>query len=385
LDTLAAFKQIEKSLQKTYEFWFYEPLFHYPNLSKEVLDLISELKDLDLDELIKLENLEETKLKSKVLSDYFTHIKKSLQSFEAIKKDYPLSPNKLRGIGLKKSHEIKRILSLLASHKFNKIFDIGSGKGHLSFLMAQNFENNEYICIDMDDKLQKNAQDKFKDIDPQSIKKLTYINQKVDEKSKLEINKDDLLLGLHACGDLSSELLTNHLKSKGSFLNFPCCYHKCSQLNFSGEMQLELNLYALNLANRSKVLMNQKSYKEREKIKRYRYTLEFAYYDKYQKHLTELGNAPRKIYDESFKTYIEFYDQGHFGLENCEGLLEQYSTKVDDYILFEVLRNPLGQLLEQYILLDRVLYAQKFNRELKILEVFDKELSPRNLALFYKN
>jgi hypothetical protein len=70
-------------------------------------------------------------------------------------------------------------------------------------------------------------------------------------------------------------------------------------------MNIPLNHFALNLANRSKVLLSLEDYQNRYQIKSFRYTLEMAYYDLHQEHLTQLGSAPKEIYSKTFKDYLK--------------------------------------------------------------------------------
>lgn len=106
-----------------------------------------------------------------------------------------------------------------------------------------------------------------------------------------------------------------------------------------------------------------------------------AYFDKHGEHLTNLGPAPKDLYNKKFDEYLKFYKFNDY----AQNLLEKYQVEVNNYILLETLRNPLGRLLEQYILLDRALYLEQNGKKVQLYEVFDNSISPRNIALFSKN
>lgn len=374
-------KKTEKMLKETQAIWSNEPLFQYPNLPIHTQNLLKELINLKKEELISLENLANINYINGNLYNYFQSIKDSFINLDSYSCEFPLIQKDINGISLKKSHEIRRIMGFLKRFEFKKVIDIGSGKGHLSFIMAKYLSNQSYVCIDQDEKLQESAKKSFEKVNPRALKKLQYKALTINENSNFSVEENDLLLGLHACGDLSVNLLNLYNNQAGNFLNFPCCYHKCSQLNLSGDMKLELNHYALTLANRSNVPLSLEVYNERYKIKSFRYTLEMAYYDKHGEHLKNLGPVPKDLYNKSFDEYLNYYEFNNYP----QNLLKEYQEKVHNYILLETLRNPLGRLLEQYILLDRALYLEQNGKKVELCEVFDNNISPRNIALFCKN
>jgi hypothetical protein len=182
MNYISKLKNCEKLLLETEVIWSNEPLFQYPNIPPRVRDLLDTISKLTLEELIKLENLEDISFLSGDLFDYFKAIKDKLINFPKILKDYKVPQKDLKGITLKKSHEILRIMDLLKEYKFEKVIDIGGGKGHLSFLMAKYFNNQEYICIDQDENLQESAIKSFSQLDKVAFKKLNYHAEMINEK-----------------------------------------------------------------------------------------------------------------------------------------------------------------------------------------------------------
>jgi len=378
-------KNIEALLLKYESIWSTEPIFNYPNLPENTEELLSELENLSDEQLYKCENLEDISFLSLRLNDYFSLIKSALIEFKTNKGSINLGYKPFLGVSAKKEHEIREIANLLAGKNFDQIIDLGSGKAHLSFKLAQIDQANSFVCIDSDEKVQSDAKNSLMSIDKEALDKMRYITQFINKETKLHCQENDLLIALHACGDLSVDILEIYNNNLGTLLNFPCCFHKLTKQNLSNKCQLHLNKFALNLANRSKVHIDANTAAKREEVKRYRYGLEIIYRDQKNKKLPDLGSAHKSLYSKSFSEYVSFYDQEKFGLLNLEENFEVALKCIKKYLLLETLRNPLARLLEQYILIDRALYLENHGVNVQIHEVFDSTLSPRNLALYAKH
>lgn len=366
------FQKTEDILKKYQFIWEKEPIDYFPNLTEQLIKQITQLKNNSLDELINIENLVmETSLNKE--------IKSVLIAFPIPNEEKTFKPIEVQGLSAKKVHEISRLIPYLKEKKFSRLIDIGSGKAHLSFLLAKEKDIN-CLCYDADEKIQNNAI-KERQLD-RAKDKIKFINAFINEKTDIDIKSDDILFGLHACGDLSIHLMNQAIKKHSQFLNIPCCFHKMTIQNLSGQQNFILQKYALNLANRSKVFMTQDLYEIRYEFKQYRYALEFIYQKQRGEKLPAIGNAHKSWYKLSFSEYVKKYDQNLFGLVDIEDEFNNIKETVHSYILMEVIRNPFARLLEQYILLDRALYLEKSGFNIEMKEIFDSKRSPRNISLY---
>lgn len=103
--------------------------------------------------------------------------------------------------------------------------------------------------------------------------------------------------------------------------------------------------------------------------------------------LVTLGNTVPKQYDLSFGEYAqEQLSRIHLPLQSLEELNAFYNRRelrelVWRMIAAGLIRNALGRLLELYLLLDRVIYLEEKDYQVKLLECFDEGTSPRNLGI----
>ena len=378
VNTLDQMLIIENTLKKYQFLWDKEPIDYYPNLPSNTLGFISELQNYSSEELIELENLN-AKARTPLLSELFKDISDSLLRINQLKQEGQINQNELRGLSVKKCHEIKRLIPILEELSPTLIHDIGSGKAPLSFLMAQRNLEMQFKCYDLDKTLQASAIKKNQN--NMAIKRINFIHQTISSKSQLDLKERELLFGLHACGDLSIDLIKILIKEGTDLFNIPCCFHKQTKQNLSGHQNLKLNKFALTLANRGQINITPKALSIRNEYKAYRYALQMIYFNKYEKQIMSLGNAHKSWYQLSFHDYVKKYDQDLFYLDNLNKSFYALKKTINDYLLIEVIRNPLGRLLEQYLLLDRILYLEKHNFKVELIELFNNELSPKNIAL----
>lgn len=374
------FLKTEKILKKYQFLWEREPIEYFPILPEIIKDAIPELKGRSIEQLIDFENLKTIELdNTPLLNELYSDIKENLISFKEITKEKKIKTNEIQGLTAKKVHEIQRLIPFMSKIKFKQLIDIGSGKAHLSFLLAKEMEIN-CKCIDANKEIQEAAKrDRFNDV---IREKIQFRNQLIKKDTKIDLKESDLLFGLHACGDLSIYLMQQAIDQGSHFLSIPCCFHKQTIQNLSGEQSIILQQFALNLANRSKVHMNDELYEIRREFKRYRYALEFIYQNEFIEPLPALGNAHKSWYKLSFKEYVQKYDHDLFGLNDLEIKYEEILPIVEDYILIEVIRNPLARLIEQYLILDRALFLEQNEFLVDIHEIFDSKRSPRNIAIY---
>ncbi len=306
----------------------------------------------------------------------------SLPKLKESKLEIPKNIN--RKLSLKKQHELKQIKELIHGDHF--FVDIGSGAGHLSSYLISNTLSRS-LCLDVEKSYQDIGKEKLSKYAPEVLDKMEFKTVFVEDDTKLDIPEKSYLLGLHTCGDLSSHLINIYLNKAEleSFLNFGCCYHKLSanQFNLSTSASFSLNKYSLTLAAKSFKTLTSKDFLKRKAVKDYRYTLHYLMLEKFQDEFTSIGKTHTNDYQGGFADYVYKYYPKASDISHTELKLfyEGYQEKVWEIQLFGIIRSLLSRVIELYIILDRALYLKEHNIDVDILECFNKDLSPRNIAI----
>ena len=136
----------------------------------------------------------------------------------------------------KKKHEIGKLSVAIHSIADSdcKLFDVGSGHGHLSRRLAYSY-GYQMVSVDTDPKLLSTASeidDRLVDDFPflKSRPKPRQINFTISKQNCSQLTAGETnfgLVGLHTCGNLSHDLLELHKHSNSKCLFLcSCCYHK---------------------------------------------------------------------------------------------------------------------------------------------------------------
>ena len=149
---------------------------------------------------------------------------------------------------------------------------------------------------------------------------------------------------------------------------------------------LKFNKYNLTLATKSYKTQSLKTYKEKLRVKNFRYTLHLFVQKKLNKDFESLGNAKKEDYLGNFSDYAFKYMPELCETTTQEELNDFYicettQNQVKQILSLGVLRSHLARLIELYIILDRALWLNEKGYEVKITESFDRSLSPRNISL----
>lgn len=353
---------------------------------------MTEINKLNESDVIALENNLESDLVQD--QDYRTFLKevKKLQTLSQQKNVLEEIPKKLLSkISKKKQHEILVIQNELAGFEYDEIVDIGSGAGHLSSVLISENQKKAH-CIDQSSEYQEIGKRKLKKLAPEILERIDFQHQTFVDETPIKTSKSSLLIGLHACGDLSPIILGSFQKNEFSLvLNYGCCFHKLTEkyLNLSQTAQknpLKFNKYNLTLATKSYKTQSLKTYKEKLRVKNFRYTLHLFVQKKLNKDFESLGNAKKEDYLGNFSDYAFKYMPELCETTTQEELNDFYicettQNQVKQILSLGVLRSHLARLIELYIILDRALWLNEKGYEVKITESFDRSLSPRNISL----
>lgn len=399
MDLESRFFQIKSFLIEHQDLLQTEVLESFERLPEKYHEWAKELKNLSQLEIIDLENnLISKKIYNEGHLDFLNTIK-SLSKVEHLNSTKfaieEIPPNLKRKLTLKKQHEISHISSYLSNKSYKTILDIGSGAGHLSAILLSYDKKKKSICVDMSKEVQAIGIKKLERENPEILRRLSFIERKIDDQTSLQDINYDLLLGLHTCGDLSVNLLKIHLKNKienkkGSFLNFGCCYHKLStdSLNLSQRARekpvLHLSHHALTMAAKSYKSLSPKEYDERVAVKNFRYGIHLFMKRKLDLDFQTLGNATASDYKGSFSDYAKKYcSQTHnTNAQVLEDFYQKNLLLIKDVQYLGIIRSHLSRLAELYIVLDRVLFIKETNPNLEFGELFDRKISPRNFGIY---
>lgn len=323
-----------------------------------------------------------------------------LCQLEKVEDSWRLADRDVQGLNRKKQHEISRLLPLLASEgkAIERAVDIGGGMGHLARLCVKNFAWN-FHSIDRDAALQEKGLwwlNRSRDLDKS---KLAFVNAEFSERlnpalDNLFVGEKSLSLGLHTCGRLA---LSQFQKSLASSLivNFGCCYDKMqlsgdlNRSTLAQELGLAWSQSALFLATRSRKGLNVSEFALLKRVNEYRFAIDLLFRKLHpEQGFVVAGDASKSLYAGEFALYA--LDR----FARCELHLSMTSEELNNYFadpaiqkeiaaIFaaHMLQNLLARPLELAILYDRALWLSEQNYSVKLVQVFDREQSPRNVAI----
>ncbi len=355
-----------------------EVLQRYPNLSAPYHEWGKSIATFTDEELIQLENLQFQELN--LPDDYrlmLDKISSLLKLDQAEYRPQQIPKEHLKKMTLKKRHEIEILQGQLEEDQ--SFVDIGSGAAHLSGVLLEGNDKTS-ICIDMDSDIQSIGKKKHAKI----LDRLQFETLKFHRHADLFGNPSDTLIGLHACGDLSCDIIEYGIHHKfKKIVSYGCCFHKLSQFPMSKQTNLKVSNHALTMAAKSYKTMTLKEFQQREKVKRFRYTLHFLMFEHMDGGFVTLGNASKADYEGAFHEYCYKYlpETKKFTPEFLTDFFTSKKDEYREYLCFGIIRSHLSRLLEVFINLDRCLYLKEQGYNVKLEEVFDRKLSPRNLCI----
>lgn len=389
------FIEIQKILIEHSHLIQHEALDLYPGMPpryKSWVDSINRLSTLEKRELENELILSNNSATPKDYKDLLLSIQK-LNLLPKLEASAPSIDKKLlKKINLKKQHEIAIINDQLKEKEIKQITDIGSGAGHLSSILLHG-NKRESLCIDQEEKYQEIGKKKFQRDMPELLERLKFQTCSFNRKTELKTGQDSIILGLHACGNLSVDILRKAITSRtGMVLNYGCCFHKLdpAHLNLSvlsKKVGIRLSNHALTMAAKSYKKLTQKDIEVRSKVKKFRYTLHLFRTDFSNLGFETLGNANKQDYNGSFSDYAFKYCPD-LELSTSKEQLERFyssetvESRVQEILNLGIIRSHFARLLEVYIVIDRALYLEENGFNTELLETFSRDLSPRNISLF---
>ncbi|MFB1481030.1 methyltransferase [Corallococcus sp. RDP092CA] len=311
---------------------------------------------------------------------------------------HALTVAETQGLSAKKTHELERVLALLAPRTrfIHQAVDIGGGMGHLARLCARTF-GWTFHSIDRDAALQDKGQRWLTKNQASGRGTLCFIQASVEDGLQPRIDplfsgRDRASIGLHTCGPLA---LTQLRKSQGAgfVLNIGCCYDKLEAprdfpvSRFGAAHPLPLTPHALALTTRGRSHKTEAEFARMKQVYAWRFAFELLSRQRFpERGFVRAGDAPRTLYAGRFAVYardrLERLDLDP-GMTDAELDAFEVSVRAEtrDLLLCHLLRDRFARALEVVLLLDRALLLEELGFQVELLQVFDPRLSPRNLAL----
>lgn len=304
----------------------------------------------------------------------------------------------------KKRHEINIMAPIIKKfalkNSINKVIDIGGGVGHLARTIAY-YYGIETTSIDREKSFQETGAKRLSRYRrPDGAKDVHFSSLNFGHESdayllEKEMTKDSMTIGLHTCGPLANVVINQSIKyqNKG-LLSFGCCYHKLNAKNdfkisnfYQQQNFIDLNLYAFTLASRAHCQTSFEDFKTKLQVKNYRQGLHLFLYLKLGiKDCFDVGEIHTRYYHEPFSTYVlskleQLNIKHNYSFEDIEAFYIEQRDYLKKMFICNLIRWPLGRCLEQFILIDRVLYLEEHGYEVDYKEYFDPTISPRNRGI----
>lgn len=396
-------KEIVSFLKPYQSIWQNEIMLLYPqpfdHFNPQWLDEINQIEDIEL--LYQLEKkLHQKVIKGKDLYDFYECVE-NLTRFPHSPPLPEMPENKYTWLHIipKKKHEIKQLAPVIhhfyQQKQIERMIDIGGGIGLLSQTISNAYQL-KITSVDMDGKLQETGRRRHeKNAQGQQKVEFKQIKVSKDEPQFLEeLNSKRMTVGLHTCGSLAvSQIQASAQKKVKTIINLGCCYLKLNGSNeqnissFAQHNPLLMNPFALTLAcgAHRKASLEDVTYKR--SVKYYRYAIHTLLFDHYNRSdILSFGNDGPKVYDGSFAQYVKIQFP-KFGLtiaqtdEELQSYFEKKLPMIQRMYAAGFIRDAFSRVLEVYLLLDRAIYLEENNYEVEIVELFDGNISPRNLAI----
>ena len=133
----------------------------------------------------------------------------------------------LRGVPARKREQLSAVLGVAAplATRAARVVDVGAGSGHLARLCAELFERDT-LALERDplrlETAHRRAQERSQHVGPLAVR---FAAADLGPE-RLELERTDLAVGLHACGELGDRLVLAAAAARCDLLLCSCCFQK---------------------------------------------------------------------------------------------------------------------------------------------------------------
>ncbi len=306
------------------------------------------------------------------------------------------------GLTPKKNHEIACILKFLEKQEpsWEQLLDIGGGAGHLARHIAAQW-SLDTVSIDREALFQQEGlrllqRRPWKNLIQKPFQFVTGIFPDCLETSDAwNPHRPTLSVGLHTCGPLAWE----HLKLVSEHvvvLNFGCCYDKLQlekdleQSVVARENPMGWTAEALFLMTRGGKERGFDDFRFQHRVQLYRFALHHFLQDELGlKDFVPVGQTAARHYRGSFASYAaNRLEQMKLPMPCSESAIEDYFQKqeamLEEQWTAALLRNRMARPLEVLLILDRAMLFEERGYQSELYEIFNPQLSPRNIGILLK-
>lgn len=383
----------------------WQPVIHYrpfhgtelpENLTGEQRQLLEALQKLSPQELHACENnrlelMRVIKHSSNELTGKLedaTHFEAALPHTEDIVENENVDRFFNVGIPGRKWQQIKNFAAALPVID-TPIIDWCSGKGHLARLVSVD-QQQPVTCLEYDAQLCRDGDRLAR----QQGLALNFVEQDVLRPLNTSLKLDNRhFTALHACGDLHMSLLKSATEHPISGLSLsPCCYQKI-QADHYQPLSAVAKKSSLKLARQDLALAVAETVTGGARIARQRHQerLWRIAFDLLQKqHLgqaskLQLPSISKKLLSQPINHFLSWAMESK-GLnvpmpENAADLLEQAEQKLLEIRKLELAQRPFKRILEQWLILDRVIYLQDHGFDCQLSIFCERATTPRNFLI----
>jgi SAM-dependent methyltransferase len=135
----------------------------------------------------------------------------------------------LRGVRERKRGQLAALLGALSplAASAERIVDVGSGRGHLSRLASELFRR-QTLALDRDPSLLRSGNERTEERSSRvGTLDVRFVEANIGEQP-LELERRDLAVGLHACGELGDRLVLAAAAARCDVALVSCCLQKTS-------------------------------------------------------------------------------------------------------------------------------------------------------------
>jgi len=305
-----------------------------------------------------------------------------------------LPPAALRGVPARKREQLGALLGVAAplAAQAARVVDVGAGSGHLARLSAELF-GRETLALEREPlrlrTAQRRAAQRARNVGALAVR---FTTADVGPE-RLELARDDLAVGLHACGELGDRLVLAAAEARCDLLLCSCCFQKIAtreraMLSRAGGTTA-LDKSVLGLANltsqptgvEASLSDNLRGRQARLALRRLLQARGLA---------VAAGEEMRGV--NRRRAHAGFTELAHTVLV-ARGLLPPTPAELRFHAdaaerehaamrRLSLPRNLLARLVEVSVVLDRAAVLEERGQRVLVAELFEQRVTPRNTVLF---